>query len=505
MAELQVAQTALFTALAWLVPVGLALLAIGAAHEAQAELVAATTLIALAAALGGYLVCGFAFQFGGVAHVSDLAGLHGLTAEWSPLDTSWGPGWGLVGLRGFLLQGAAYHTDAYLLFASQLPAVVTTVLVTLLALCTHVRRVLLLPMGLLVSGLLYPLLGNWVWGGGWLARLGQNVELGHGFVDAGGSATVFLLGTLASLATFLILKPKRTPEPGPAALPPIHFPLFVVLGALLSIAGWPGLVLSNPLSRGSVPAPLALVNLAMAAAGGSLLVSLYTWFVTSQPNALAIARGAVAGLVAASAACPFVPAGAALLIGSVAGLLMVLTLYLWEQVLRLQDPSASVAVFGVPAVWGTLALAIFADGRWGAGWNGVGVKEYLDTVGQGISGLLLASGYQSAGPGQFQAQVTGLAAVLAVGLLLPWLLVKASLWIKSAGQARTAAPVPPEPADAPEDGQVDDLTTSDGESPPCEEPSPAADTFPLQPLDPPDEHAGSKTPSRRRKRTYPSA
>jgi ammonium transporter, Amt family len=429
MAELLAVETVLFSALSWLVPIGIALLAIGAAHEEQAERVAATSLIALAAALCGYLFSGFAFQYGGVATVSGLAGLRGLTAEWSPLDTTWGPGWGLVGLRGFLLRGDAYQADVYLLFAAQASIVTTAVLVTLLALCTRIRRIHLLPIGLLVSSLLYPILGNWVVGGGWLANLGQNLDLGHGFVDIGGIGTLFLLGACVALAVFSIRKPRRTAEPVPAALPPIHFPLLVVAGALLAVAGWPGLILANPLLSGNVSAPVILVNLGVAAAGGALVTSVYTWFVTSEPNALCIARGTVAGLVAASAACAFVPAGAALLIGAVAGLLMIIALYAWEQVLKLRDPSACVATFGVPAVWGILALSVFADGRWGAGWNGVASKN-----GQGVSGRLIAGGYQLAGPGQFQAQVTGLAATLVVGLLLPWLLMKFVLWFRNMGQ-----------------------------------------------------------------------
>jgi Amt family ammonium transporter len=94
------------------------------------------------------------------------------------------------------------------------------------------------------------------------------------------------------------------------------------------------------------------------------VVSLYSWFVTGTPNGLAIARGTVAGLVAASAACAFVPGWAAGVIGAVGGLLSVLVLYVWEQMLRMDDPSAAVATYGLPGIWGVLALAVFADGRW---------------------------------------------------------------------------------------------------------------------------------------------
>nr|MBC7245469.1 hypothetical protein [Chloroflexota bacterium] len=441
MPALQTANLILWSAAAMLVPVGLAFLAIGAAHEERAEEVATTALLALATAAIGYLVCGFAFQFGGVAFVSGMPGLQSLTAEWSPLDVAWGPGWGVIGLRGFFLSAEAYNADVYLLFFSHLAAVTTAVLVTLLALCHHVKRIYLLAIGLLVSGLIYPLVGNWVWGGGWLANLGLNLGLGHGFVEVAGAGTTFLLGALVALSVFLLIRPRRVAEIGPARLPPIHFPLLMVLGALLAVAGWPGLVLSNPLICEQVTAPVIMVNLLLGAAGAALFVSLYSWFVTDKPDALAIGRGTVAGLIAVSAACAFIPAWAALLTGMASGLLFLLGLYVIEHWLRLDDPSGTIATFGLPAIWGVLAVAIFADGRWGAGWNGVGVGEYLGIPGQGISGLLLASGYQVAGKAQLYAQLTGLGALLVAALLLPWMIWKTALWIHALGQRVTAVQV----------------------------------------------------------------
>ena len=449
MPYLQNVQWMFLSGLALCVPVGLALLAIGAAEEERAEQVATTALLALATAVFGYLVCGFAFQFGGAAFVSGLPGLKGLTAEWSPFDLTWGPGWGLIGLRGFLLHGEAYTADAYVLFFSNVPAVITAVLVTLLALVKHVRRVYMPLVGLLISGFLYPLFGNWVWGGGWLANLGLNLGLGHGFVDAAGAGGIFLLGTCVALGVLLLVRPLRALEAGPAKLPPIHFPLLMVLGALLAVVGWPALALGNPLLQGQIVPSIVVVNLVSAAAGSALVVLSYSWFVTGKPNALAAGRGTVAGLVAASAACAFVPAWSAWAIGAVAGVLFLLGLYVWEQVLRWDDPSAAVATFALPAIWGLLAVAIFADGRWGAGWNGVGVQEYLGIPGQGVTGWLLASGYQRAGSGQLQAQVAGFVALLVVCLLVPWLLFRTIHWIYVSSRRAPASQMPEAEAAAP--------------------------------------------------------
>jgi Amt family ammonium transporter len=433
MPYLQTSTLTLWNLVAFLVPAGLTLLAIGAAREERAEEVATTALLALAAGVIGFFVSGFALQFGGVAFVFGLPGLQSLTAEWSPLDLAWGPGWGMVGLRGFLLHAEAYTSEVYYLFFSHLAAVTTATLVTLLGICSQVKRVYRLAIGLLVAGLVYPLFGNWVWGGGWLANLGLNLDLGHGFVDAAGAGSIFLLGTLVAVCVFLILRPRRAPPPGPAQLPPVHFPLLMVLGSFLALVGWAGLVLGNPLIQPLVVLPLVAVNLLLAAAGGALVVSLYSWFVTGQPNALAAARGMVAALVAISAGCAFVPAWAALAIGAVAGILLLLSLFIWEHWLKLEDPSAAVATFGVPAVWGILAVAVFADGRWGAGWNSVGSTEYLGITGQGVSGLLLANGYQPAGKGQLYAQLAGLGALLVLALL-PWIIFQVALGIRAMGK-----------------------------------------------------------------------
>jgi Amt family ammonium transporter len=509
MPALQTSTYALWNVLAFFVPVGLALLAIGAAREERAEEVATTALLALAAAAVGYLACGFAFQFGGVAFVSGLPGLQSLTAEWSPLDVAWGPGWGMVGLRGFFLSAEAYNADVYFLFFSHLAAVTTAVLVPLLALCNRVKRMHLLAIGLLIAGLVYPLFGNWVWGGGWLANLGLNLGLGHGFVDAGGAGAIFLLGTFVALGGFAIIRPRRMVDPGPPQLPPVHFPLFMLVGTLAAMVGWSGLLLGNPLIQESIIPAVVVMNLFLGAAGGALLTSLYSWFVTGQPSALAIGRGTVAGLVAVSAACAFVPAWAALAIGAVAGLLFLLGLYAWEQVLQLEDLSGAIATFGLPAIWGILSVALFADGRWGAGWNGVGVQQYLGVASQGVSGWLVATGLQPAGADQVYAQLTGLSALVVAALLLPWLIFKTALWIYAQGQRVMTAPVPA-PASASVEGESPaELTATEATAE--EQPMPVIEIPSAQPLAampadqlPPKPVARKRKPRSRKARQDPS-
>jgi len=430
--------------LAFLIPAGFTLLASGGMPEEKAVPTAMMGLAATGLALAGYLACGFALQFGGVGLVSALPGLERLIWEWSPLDATWGTGWGALGLKGFFLQQGADTPLAYALFFSQLPLVITASLIPLLTLRKRAKPLALVLGALLIAAVAYPTIGNWAWGGGWLANLGSNLELGHGFVDFAGSGTVHLLGGVAALGGILAFGLRNeNPSTGsgrraeePATMPPVHLPLLAILGSLLLLVGWLGLVFSNPLytSNEGLPRALIAVNVVLAAGGGLLVAMLYAWFTTGGADVLMAARGLAAGLIAISAACPFVPPWAALIIGAVAGLLLPLGVYLVEYLLRLDDPAAAIATHGLCGLWGLLALAIFADGRYGAGWNGIGAEEHLGIAGQGVSGYLVAAGFQLDFPNQLYAQLAGIATIAILTFALAWLFFKMlDVLIKKAG------------------------------------------------------------------------
>ena len=133
-------------------------------------------------------------------------------------------------------------------------------------------------------------------------------------------------------------------------------------------------------------------------------------------------RGLAIGLVSISAAVPFVRPWAALLTGAMAGLLLPLSIYLLDYLLRLDDSTAAVSVHGLGGLLGLLALGLFADGRYGVGWNGIGATEYLGVLGQGVSGYFTARGFQPDWPGQLYAQLIGLAAIFVLTFVLTWLL-----------------------------------------------------------------------------------
>jgi Amt family ammonium transporter len=438
--------TMLASALAFLLPAGLTLLYAAALSERGAAEAATAALVTVALVCAGYLAVGFAFQFGGVALVSNLPGLSDLYWEWSALDKDWGPGWGIIGLSGFLLAGPMATPSSYTLFLSQLPMVASAAIILVMSLRGRVLPVATALGTLLMATVIYPIIGNWVWGGGWLTNIGRTLLLGHGFVDYLGAGTVHLTGAAATLAGILAFNLRlktvpggqepvfpvgakhASPLPAPGEevpMPPAYLPVLAILGATLAAIGGMSLVLSVPLLQGSNLAPsVAAVNLLLAMAGGTLAAGFYSWFTTGRLDTLMSARGLVSGLAAGSAAAPFVPAWAALVIGTVAGLFLPSFIYVIGQVLHLDDPTAAIASHGFSGLWGLLALGLFADGQYGLNWNGVGPTEYLGIVGQGVSGYLTASGFAPDWPAQLYAQLTGAAAIVLFAFGTSWLLFR---------------------------------------------------------------------------------
>ena len=381
---------------------------------------------ALGLAVIGYVVVGFALQFGGVGLVHNLPGFEGLIWEWSALGPTWGPGWGMAGLVGWGLTDPAATSAAYALALANLPWVITAALIPLIGLRGRVPGWAAIVLGLLIGGLIYPLAGNWIWGGGWLANLGLNLGLGHGYVDVAGAGLVHLLGAAAALAGILIFLPRRprSAAPGETALPATRWPLLALLGAVALLIGSFAWTVANPLlPRDTLDLSLLALNGILAAAAGALAALAYTWLVAGAPDPLMAARGLAAALIATTAFAPFVPPWAALAVGAAAGLLTPLVIFTVDRLLRWDDPAAVLTVHGLGGALGLVALGIFADGKAGAGWNGVGVDSYLGVAGQGVTGLLAAAGYQPDWPAQMQAQGVGLAALALFGFFVAWLLL----------------------------------------------------------------------------------
>lgn len=409
-------------ALSFLVPAGLIL--IGAAgidpHRSWAAALAGLAAIGLAGV--GYWAVGFALQFGGIGLFYNEPGLQGLVWEWSALPANWGSGWGTAGLSGWFLSGDGITPAAYALFLAHLPWAATAALLPVLALRGRAPAIAALVLALGTGAFFYPLAGNWVQGGGWLAALGRNLGIGHGMVDFGGAGTVFLVAAATTGAALLVWLPRRAPlglaDPN---LPTVHLPMLAVVGALLLPVGVLGWSWSNPIQAGVIGelGPLrGSVNSLLFLITGSLIPVLYTWFVTGESDPMMAARGMAAGAIAGLGAGPFVTPAAALAVGLLAGGSVPFVTFAVNRLLRLNDSAGILSMTAIPALLGLLSVGLFADGSVGAGWQMTGVGSYLGVTGQGVTGLVAASGFVADFPGQLQAQVIGAVTLLLWGFVM---------------------------------------------------------------------------------------
>jgi Amt family ammonium transporter len=226
---------------------------------------------------------------------------------------------------------------------------------------------------LLVGAVIYPLYANWVWGGGWLSKLGSNFGLGHGHVDFAGSSVVHLTGGVLALVGAKILGPrlgKFSKDGTPNAIPGHHIPMAVV-GCFILAFGWFGFNAGSSLAGTDLRIGVIAVNTMLAGAAGSFSAMLYMWLRYGKPDISMAANGLLAGLVAITAPCAFVTAPAAVLIGLIAGLLLCGAVLFVERTLKIDDPVGAVSVHGVNGAWGVFALGLFADGTYGDALNGV--------------------------------------------------------------------------------------------------------------------------------------
>jgi Amt family ammonium transporter len=389
----------------YLIPVGILLLTWGGLSPRKARRVTPLVALALALAIIGYWLTGYAFHLGG-AHAlkPDDAALAGLDRIWSPLDRVQGLGWGFIGLAGFALSGDEVTPTALSLFLAYLPIMASSVLLVVLALA-ETRRWIMVTVGALTGAVVAPIAACWIWGGGWLSQLGTTLDLGHGFVDFGGSSLMLWLP--ASMAAGVLLLQKRQPVEEQPAPPAAYFPLLANLGALLIGVGWSGWALSAPFHTfgATLDWNQAALSAFLGMAGAVLTSQLYAWLVTGEIEPLMAARGLAAGWSAALSGAAFLPPWGALVIGLIAGLAFPLLLYLVEMVLRWKDSAATVALGLTGGLWGLLSTAFLADGRWGAGWNGIGAES------AGVAGLIAGNS------AQFSAQLIGLIALGVWGLL----------------------------------------------------------------------------------------
>lgn len=415
--------------IAYFIPLGFIFIAWGSWDEARARHDSAVTLFVIALAACTYAAFGFAFNFGGVGLRPDVpAGLAGLDRMWSPVGDATSAYWGVIGLDGFMLEADSITAgDTALLptlFVHQLPIVLAAALIPALALAGRARPIVIVLLTVVMTGFISALIGAWTWGGGWLFNLGHDAKFGHGFIDAGGAASLLAGAGSVTLVALLALDLRRAAT-DPAELPPSVLPLRSITGTLLIGLGLLAWLTTNPLllNLRSIDLARAITNILLSMSAAVVVAFIFGWFTIGRPDVPLIVRGALAGVVAALAGAPFVPAMAAFIIGAVAGLLTPLGMGFIQRALRLDDAPGFVASTGFAGLWSLLAAGLFADGVYGAGWNNIGMSEYLGVPGQGVTGLITSANLPN-DAGQLSAQLTGVLAILALTLIVTWLTLR---------------------------------------------------------------------------------
>jgi Amt family ammonium transporter len=273
------------------------------------------------------------------------------------------------------------------------------------AICERITFGAFLLCELFMGGILYPIFGCWVWGGGWLSQLGTTMGLGHGYVDFAGSTVVHAIGGYCAMALAIILGPrigKYGPDGKPRAFP-AHNLVFVVTGTFILLFGWMGFNPGSTLAATDLRIAAIAVNTNLAACAGSAAALVFWYLKFGKPDISMACNGMLAGLVAITAPCAFVNANWSIVIGLLAGIVVCCGVLFNERVLKVDDPCGAISVHGYCGTLGGICVGLFATGEYGAGWNGShlfkladGTLKYIsdvaqapkDAVEQGVTGLL---------------------------------------------------------------------------------------------------------------------
>lgn len=337
----------------------------------------------------GFYVCGFAFMFGGLGAIGTMGGYAGLNHELTV--NIFGKPFGLIGLKGFMLQGAGYDCAAFALFLFQMVFMDTTATIPTGGAAERWKFSAFMIYGCCIGTFMYPVFGNWVWGGGWLSQLGANFGLGHGHVDFAGSSVVHMQGGVIALIYCWLIGPRygKYDANGKLVHPiPAHNIPLVMLGTFILAFGWFGFNPGSSLAGTELRIAVVAVNTMLASATGALGATLWMWWVrTKKPDPSMMCNGMLAGLVAITCPCAFVSAGGASLLGLVAGVLVVESVFFFDKI-GIDDCVGAISVHGVNGAWGCLSLGLFADGTYGEGWNNVPGKVTGLFYGGGFSQLI---------------------------------------------------------------------------------------------------------------------
>lgn len=287
-----------------------------------------------------------------------------------------GAGSGFFGAIDLFTQGdysSAIPTPVFLIFQTVFCATAATIVSG--AMAERTKFISYIIYSIVISLVVYPVSGHWIWGGGWLSQIG--------FHDFAGSTVVHMVGGVAALvgAKFLGARIGKYTKDGKAKAIPGHSLTLGALGVFILWFGWFGF---NPGSTLSVTGDAAIMSVGnifvttnLAAAAGATGTMIITWLKYKKPDVSMTLNGALGGLVAITAGCDVVSPGGAVLIGFIASLIIVFGIEFIDKVLKIDDPVGAIGVHGLCGASGTIMVGLFAlDGGlfYGGGVQMLGVQ-----------------------------------------------------------------------------------------------------------------------------------
>jgi Amt family ammonium transporter len=337
-----------------------------------------------------------------------------------------GDGNGLLGTQGLFFLGGADNSpavgDAYqgaysaiawtgiplnAKFFFQLVFAATAATIVSGAVAERIKYISFIVFSFVLVAFVYPMIGHWIWGGGWLAELG--------FWDFAGSTVVHSTGAWAALAGVIVLGPRlgKYGKDGSVHAIPGHNMTSAMTGALVLWLGWFGFNPGSTMAADPYAISHILLTTNLSAAAGALAATAVAWVTLGKPDIGMTINGALGGLVGITSGCAFVGLGSSLAIGAISGTIIVFGVLLLDK-LRIDDPVGAIVVHGMGGIFGTLAVGLFAQ----------------DAVSPGTTGDGLFFG---GGAGLLVDQLIGVAAVGATVFVLSlvvWYAIKVTIGVR---------------------------------------------------------------------------
>lgn len=333
--------TVIAAALVFLMHLGFATLESGLCQKKNVVNVLFKNVFIISIGVLTYAICGFNTHYPG-----EFNGWFSWGGMIGDLNAEGGNTWGYGGLSLAMTGFGDFIFQA--MFAATGATIVSG------AVAERVKLSSFMIFAIVFVGFAYPVAGSWHWGGGVLASMG--------FKDFAGSTVVHAFGGFGALACVMVLGPRKGKytESGIKPIPAHSFPL-AAIGVFLLMFGWYGFNGGSVLSAEPGALGLVFTTTTLGATSGAIGAIAISWYMLKKPDLSMGLNGILAGLVGITANADVISVGSAIIIGFIAGVIVVVSIITLDK-MKIDDPVGAISVHGVCGIWGTVATAIFADG-----------------------------------------------------------------------------------------------------------------------------------------------